>query len=388
MTVDMRPLCLLENGHAAARHLRTTRQRCGVLLLALVIAGCNGSGTAQDNVDDDGQASAETETLPTPVEVAVVAEGDIAAVYTGTATLEADGEAEIMAKVGGELVALLVNEGDTVAQGQPVARMDDRRLRLEVRRTRANLDKTRQDYQRNLELHEKGLLPAGTYEGLKYDLDALAAAHELAKLELSHATVRAPFAGTISERLVKAGNTIPANSPVFRLTDLDPLVAYLYVPEREFSKLGPGQPVGLSLDALPDRQFTGHVARISPVIDPQTATFKVTVELDDSAGRLKPGMFGRLSVEYERRENVPLVPRVALLADEVVPSVYVVEDGVALRREIVTGYSSNGYFEVVDGLVPGDQVVVIGQSGLKPNSRVHVIPPGESVARIQRPDDA
>ncbi|MEO1574749.1 MAG: efflux RND transporter periplasmic adaptor subunit, partial [Pseudomonadota bacterium] len=344
-------------------------------------------GQSGDESAAEGSDDKEEEVLPTPVELAAVTTGDISAVYSGTATLEADGEAMIMAKVGGELVTLLVNEGDFVDEGQPVAKLDDARLALEVKRTRANLEKTRQDYERNVELHSKGLLPAGTYEGLKYDLDALRAAHDLAQLELSYATVRAPFSGTISERLVKAGNTVTANQSIFRITDLDPLIAYLYVPEREFSKLGVDQPVSMTLDALPGQAFSGHVSLISPVIDPTTATFKVTVQLSDSEGRLKPGMFGRVSVEFDTRKNVPLVPRVALLADEVTPSVFVVSDGVAKRREISVGYTSNGHFEVVDGLSPGEQVVVIGQNGLKQDALVHVIPPGESVAKIKPKKD-
>lgn len=351
-----------------------------VAVVALGLAACGSQG--EEDAATDTEEDAE-EVLPTPVELAAVTTGDISAVYTGTATLEADGEAMIMAKVGGELIELLVNEGDSVTEGQPVARIDDARLRLEVKRARANVEKTRQDYDRNVELHSKGLLPAGTYEGLKYDLDALRAAHQLAQLELSYATVRAPFSGTISERMVKAGNTVTANQSIFQITDLDPLIAYLYVPEREFSKLGVDQPVSVTLDALPGQTFLGHVARISPVIDPATATFKVTVQLTDSEGRLKPGMFGRVSVEFDTREDVPLVPRVALLADEVTPSVFVVTDGVAKRREISIGYTSNGHFEVVDGLSPGEQVVVIGQNGLKQDALVHVIPPGESVAKIK-----
>ena len=352
-------------------------------LLVLGLAACSQGGGDSAEATDENE---KEEVLPTPVELAVVTTGDISAVYTGTATLEADAEATIMAKVGGEIVSLLVSEGETVTEGQAVARLDDDRLTLEVKRTRANLEKTRQDYARNVELHSKGLLPAGTYEGLKYDLDALQAAHELARLELSYATVRAPFDGTISERLVKAGNAVTANQGIFRITDLDPLVAYLYVPEREFSKLAVDQPVSMTLDALPEQRFSGHIAMISPVIDPNTATFKVTAQLTDSAGRLKPGMFGRVSVEFDKRRNVPMVPRIALLADEVTPNVFVVKDGVAKRREISVGYSSNGFFEVLDGLVPGDQVVVIGQNGLKQDAVVHVIPPGESVAKIKPRD--
>ncbi len=364
----------------------------GVALLGL--AGCGqANGDAGDDAAD-GEAEVEEqkedeeeEVLPTPVEVAAVEIGDIQAVYTGTATLEADGEATVMAKVGGELLELLVHEGDFVEAGQVVARVDDARLRLEVMRSKANLDKARQEYQRNIELHEKGLLPAGTFESLKFDLDALKAAHELAKLELSYTSVKAPITGTISERLVKAGNTIAANTGVFRITDLDPLLAYLYVPERDYEKLAKGQPVRMSVDAIPSTVFSGEVQLISPVIDPNSGTFKVTAAVKDASGRLAPGMFGRVNVVYDTRESVPLIPRVALLDVNSDASVFIIEDDVAKRRMVTTGYSSGPNIEVLTGLEAGEKVVVIGQSGLKQDARVQVIEPGASVARIRPKSD-
>ncbi|MFK7886109.1 MAG: efflux RND transporter periplasmic adaptor subunit [Gammaproteobacteria bacterium] len=351
------------------------------LALSFALIGCGGKPSPA--AEDAPKEEKKEEVLPTPVELATVRTGDISAIYTGTATLEADGEAMVMAKVGGELVALLVNEGDRVEAGQPVARLDGDRLALEVKRAKANLEKTRQEYERNVELHQKGLLPAGTYEGLKYDLDALKAAYELARLELSYTTVRAPIAGIISERMVKAGNTVNASQGIFAVTDLEPLLAYLYVPERQFSKLKKGQGVVMTVDALPNQSFEGRVQLISPVIDPTTATFKVTAEINDASEQLKPGMFGRVHVEFDTHQNVPLVPRVALLNTDTESAVFVVEDGVAKRRPIRVGYTSNGDIEVTDGLSAGEQVVVIGQNSLKQDALVHVIPPGESVAKIK-----
>ena len=377
-------------GHQGITHMAHTNKNWLLLLVSLAILGLSGCGqtsSGSDGTTDDEASSEETqdeeEALPTPVEVATVTIGDIQAIYSGTASLEADGEATVMAKVGGEILELLVQEGDAVDAGQVVARLDDARLRLEVMRSKANLDKARQEYQRNIELHEKGLLPAGTFEGLKFDLDALKAAHELARLELSYTSVKAPIAGTISERLVKAGNTIAANTGVFQITDLDPLLAYLYVPERDFQKLAKGQPVRMTVDAIPDTVFEGEIQLISPVIDPETGTFKVTAAVKDNSGRLAPGMFGRVSIIYDTRYEVPLVPRVALLDTNNEASVFVIENELAQRRQVTTGYASGPNVEVLSGLSAGDRVVVIGQSGLKQDAKVQVIEPGASVARIR-----
>ena len=112
--------------------------------------------------------------------------------YSGTATLEAEADAEIIAKVGGEVRRILVEEGDHVKSGQVLAVLDDRQLRLQAAQTRAALAKAERDFNRQVELHQKGLVSAGAFEGLKYDLDNQRAADDLASLSLSYSEIRAP----------------------------------------------------------------------------------------------------------------------------------------------------------------------------------------------------
>lgn len=337
-------------------------------LSLLLAAGCGSESRGETDSPGNGE-----ETPPIPVEVAQVRRGDVFAVYSGTATVEAYREAEVVAKVGGEVRSLAVEEGDRVAAGQVLATLDGERLKLELEQARANLAKLEQDYRRNVELHEKGLLAAGAFENLKFDLDALKAAYELAKLEYGYTTITAPIDGVVSERMVKVGNTIAANTPVFRITDLDPLVAYLHVPEREFSKLAPGQQAELAIDAIPGKRYTADVVRISPVVDAGTGTFKVTLEVEDPAGEIKPGMFGRVGIVYDRRPDSLLVPRVAVMEDEAGDSVFVVRDGEVERRRVETGFVWRDELQIAAGLDDDERVVTVGQAGLRDGARVEVI---------------
>ncbi|WP_405239596.1 efflux RND transporter periplasmic adaptor subunit [Lentisalinibacter orientalis] len=353
------------------------------LLGALLLAGCGGPG------DSGAGASAgaaedekETEKAAIPVEVAAVARDDIFAVYSGTAALEAFAEAEVVAKVGGEIREVLAEEGETVQRGQVLARLDGDRLRLELEQARANLARAEQEYQRNTELHEKGLLAAGAFENLKFELDALRAAWRLARLEYSYTEIRAPIDGVVSERHVKVGNTISANTPMFRVTDLEPIVSYLHVPEKEFGKIEQGQPVFITIDALPGERFRGAVERISPVVDAGTGTFKVTVEVDEEDTALKPGMFGRLDIVYDSRPARLLVPRPAVVETESGPAVYVVRDGVVERRPVQTGIAWQNHMEIVSGVEESEQVVVVGQSGLRDGARVKVVADEETAMQL------
>ncbi len=336
------------------------------LLCVLLVGAC------QPDQPSEAENS-EEETRPIPVETSAPVRGDVYAMYTGTAPIEAFAEADVIAKVGGEVRELLVEEGDDVSKGQVLARLDGERLRLELNESEAKLRKLQRDYERNIDLKAKGLISDGDFEKIKFEMEALEAAFNLASLELDYTQIRAPIDGVVAQRFVKLGSTIREGEALFEVTSLDPLVAYLHVPEREYRNIDPGQPVGIEIDALPAETIVAAVSRVSPVVDPQTGTFKITVEIVDEERRIKPGMFGRISVVYDVHENALQVPRSAIIEDQAMTSVYIVEDGRAIRRAVQTGFSNRGMVEVVSGLEDDERVVTVGQSSLKQDSHVTVI---------------
>jgi membrane fusion protein (multidrug efflux system) len=344
-----------------------------MLLLSACQQGGDAAATNQDN---------EEESAPIPVEIASPIRGDILAVYSGTAPIEAFAEADVIAKVEGEIREVLVEEGDDVDEGQILARLDGDRLRLELNESQARLRKMQRDFERNRELRKKGLLSEGDFEKLRYDLEALQAAFNLARLELDYTQIRAPIAGIVSERYIKLGNTIRVGEPAFRVTSFDPLVAYMHVPEREYRRLGPGQPVQIEIDALAGQEIYAAVTRVSPVIDPATGTFKITIEIRDDERRIKPGMFGRMNIVYDRHADVLQVPRSAVIDELGSEFVYIVEDGKALKRFVQTGYGDAGMLEIVEGIDESDKVVVVGQIGLGNDALVSIVNalPAETVA--------
>jgi membrane fusion protein (multidrug efflux system) len=157
------------------------------------------------------------------------------------------------------------------------------------------------------------------------------------------------------------------------VVDAARLRAELHAPERQLSRLRPGQPVILSVDALPGRSFAARVARIAPTIDARTATFKLTVELEDAGGELKPGMFARVGVIFEKRSNVLSIPAAALLENSREPTVFVVDNGVAAPRRVSLGLNHDGRVEIISGLRDGDQVVISGQNSLQPGLGVRIV---------------
>jgi membrane fusion protein (multidrug efflux system) len=344
-------------------------RRAALVALAVLLSACQEDAGEKD-------AESEDEGPAIPVEIATPTRGDIFATYSGTAPIEAFADAQVIAKVGGEVRQIHVEEGDDVVAGQVLLRLDGDRLRLEAQQAEANLLKLQRDFQRHVDLKDRSLISAGDFEKIQYEMEALEATANLAKLELSYTEIRAPIDGVVSQRYVKIGNTIDAGEPTFQVTSLEPLVSYLHVPEREYRRIEPGQTANIAVDALQGTRFIATVARISPVVDPLTGTFKITVEVTDSSRRLKPGMFGRISIVYDRHENVMQIPRNAVIQEAGEPAVFVVEGDTAQRRVVRTGYIEGGRIEIVEGLADDEQFVLVGQTGLREGSKVSVINAG------------
>jgi membrane fusion protein (multidrug efflux system) len=155
----------------------------------------------------------------------------------------------------------------------------------------------------------------------------------------------------------------------------------VHVPEKEFRKLAAGQTADVVVDALGGQHFTGRIARISPTVDPQTGTFRAEVEVPDPSRHLKPGMFARVNIVYERRENALQLPRTAILDADGEQSVFVVANGKAEQRRIHTGLANNGWVEVLRGLKGTERVVVVGQAGLKSGTVVKVVDDTQPAAK-------
>jgi len=375
--------------------------RISLLALALAaLAACGGGGKGKE--ETAGQASV-------PVEVATASQQSITANYSGTATLEAVGDAQVVAKTSGIVLQLLVEEGMHVQKGQLLARLDDDTARNKLAQASATLKKAQASYDKADKGFALKITPKADYDSTKYDLEAQTAIVEGAQLDLSYTRIVAPISGVIAKRSVKLGNLVQVNQSLFQIVDLDPLQAVLNVPERDLDTLKAGQPVRMNVDALSNKAFGGSIARIAPVVDAASGTFRVTCEFRDSTQTLKPGMFGRIEVTYDQRHNALVVPRNAIVEEDGENSVYVIEPApakpakddkdkagdkakgksgeavaaeaakpalpgfVAKRRVVKTGYAEGDRIEIRDGLADGERVITIGRNAVREGTEVQVL---------------
>src|ERR1700759_4024853 len=198
-----------------------------------VLSACNTDGKAAQTKPATVDA--------VPVEVAAAARAPISANYSGTASLVADHEAQVVAKTSGVIKKLYVEEGDTVKAGQLLAEIDDLDARSKVASAEAQMHKSEATFAHAEAAIPKQLIPQFEYEQDKYDLQDKRAAMESARLQLEYTRVLAPVDGIIAERSVKVGNMMQANQNVFKIVGMDPLQAVLNVPERRLGILKPPQ---------------------------------------------------------------------------------------------------------------------------------------------------
>jgi len=351
--------------------LKNTAITITAALLTVSLTGC-GVGEAKTNIDE------ATDSTPLPVEVVMAHKAEIFATYHATSNIASDVDAPVTARVDGEVTEILVEEGDQVKEGQILARLDGDRLRLEMQKAKANLDKTTREYERFINLHDRGLVSTAAFDGMKFDMESLRATYELKKLNYNYTFIRAPLSGVVSSRDIKIGQNIRTGDATFRVTDTSELVAYLRIPQSELAKFSPGHVANVKVDAMPELNFKATIARISPTIDARNGTFRVTAYVDNEDGLLAPGMFGRFEIAYEKHSDALLVPANVVLQEDNVSVVYVVDNGAAVRRPIVTGIEENGNVEVLSGLDGSEHIIVTGQNGLRDGSRVLASVPAKS----------
>ncbi len=354
--------------------------------VVLAVAGVLACGGGEEESEDAAQnqrggrpgmgAMARTG-ASIPVEVKTVGRGNIAATLLTYTSLEAERHVDVVSRTQGLVKSILVEEGDRVTEGQPLAQLDTDALELTLREREVNMNSLESNYKRSQELVEQELLSSQEFEQTKFQYEAAATQYESAKLQLEYATIRSPFSGIITERLVEVGNLVNANDVVFRTADLDPLLARIHVPEKDIGQVRPGQSVRINVEGS-EQTHTGRVSLISPIVDPESGTVKVTVEIRDRMVTLRPGMFTTVNLVIAIQENVLQVEKKALVAEAEGSYAFLFQDGTAEKRLLEIGIAEGDYVEVLSGLSDGDSIITVGQEGLRNGAPVRIagqIPP-------------
>lgn len=346
-----------------------------VLFLAVSMSGWIGCGERANGSAEDleGDETAQEEEKAIPVEVTELTRGPIEAVLHFSADLEAEEAVPVFARAANHVVRLLVEEGDRVEKGQLMVVLESDEQRNAVQRIESQLDKAQRDFERQQNLYDQALVSEQVFIESRYELEQLQLNLDDARRQLSYTQVRAPIAGTVTQRMVKVGDQVNLNQHLFDLVDFDSLVVRLFVPESDLSRVAVGQQVRLTSQALPDRVFLGQVARVAPIVDPQTGTVKVTADVPAESGLL-PGLFLEADLVTAVRTDALLVPKRSLVLDEDQAFVFRLGDDQTVEKILARPVlEDSSWIEVREGLEVGDRIVIAGQAGLKNGDRVRLV---------------
>jgi len=340
---------------------------CVFLVIGIVSSGC-GDKQASGNNPGEGRMSAGRDSqlsAAIPVQVAPVKRGEISLFLMQTTTIEAERQVDILAKVSGQVIKLPAEEGMRVKEGDLLAKLDEAELRIDFMQTRASMETDKAMLERAQNMLEKNLIAEENYETTRLQYESSKAAHEAARLQLEYTSIRAPFNGVVTARNIELGQRVNVNQSLFIIADFNPLRAKIYVPEKDIGRIFEGQGAKITIEAEPGLEFSGEVKMVSPVVDPSSGTSKVTIDIEDDKGKLKPGMFASVFITTDTHINALIIQKKALIIESDRDQVYIYKDAKAHKVNLQVGFTSGENVEVLSGLQEGDLVVIAGQDGLR-----------------------
>lgn len=331
------------------------------------------------------------------VGVATVERGDIIKTLDITGIVHFIANTTVSSEVSAQVKSIDVRDGQPVKQGQTLLTFDDTTIRAAADQARGNLQKdeatlvfNKNDFEINAPLLKTGSISQSTYDQklslyqnavgqVESDKGALAKAEE----DLRHTIVNAPITGVLSNRYVEKGDWVSTAGKLFQISDYSTVYIETFLSDKEVAKLnvnevrqtGEGGEAEIAVDSLPGKKFTGKVGYIQTVTN-QNRLFEVRIYIENRDMQLLEGMYARARVVFKRVPNVVRVPIDALLeqirSDQANTVVRVGKGEVAQISPVKIGHIDASYAEVLDGLQPGDRVVVQGKEILSDGQHLEV----------------
>lgn len=357
------------------------RETVGLSLLVLAVACGDARGEAggpkgKNGGGGPGGGRGSAATRPSPVEVVTVARGTLARTTTVAGQLEPLRSVGVNAQLSGALLSVSVEEGNSVREGQVLAKVDARELEAQVKSAEAALELAESAAKRSDELWRQRIITAPEYERDRAALASAQATLDQLRTRLGYAVIRSPISGVVTEKRLQAGDIVSPQTRLFSVADMSMLVSRVMVSELEVPLLRPGAVVDVSVDALSGARVPGRIRRIFPSADSATRLVPVEVALSGSAlNQLRPGYTIRATFRLGARDDAMLIPTRAVMGPAGARSVVVVRQGKGERRAVRVGSDIDGQTEVFEGLALGDTVVVAGQALLRDGAAVRVVPP-------------
>ena len=306
---------------------------------------------------------------PTKVTAHIVEVGSGSTPVILAGTVLPNEQVDVTSEVSGKIVSINFSEGSQVSRGSVLARLNDSELRASLSRAESRLKLAELNQKRHEALLAREAVSPAEYEVAVSELEVARAEIELLKAQIEKTVIRAPFSGRIGLRQISVGSYVTPAAVIATLQDLDPLKIEFSIPETYSSRVSRGMLFYYTIDGS-DVRRSARVYAIEPGLDVSNRTLTVRALSPNSGSNIMPGQFAAVEMLTGRREPLPLVPTQAIIPTMDGEQVYVVAGGTALIRPVTTGARSESFIEIVEGLAPGDTVIVEGIQTINEGSPV------------------
>lgn len=341
--------------------------------LITIVAVAVLAGAAWYQTRPSASPSPERPAEPVAVETARVAVGTVVEDLRALGSLRPNEAVTVSSEIAGRVERIAFAEGQSVRVGEILVELDAAILQAEAAKARSELTLARANHARAEALASKGLGTLRARDEARAGLQAAQAEVALAQARLQKTVIRAPLSGVVGLRSVSAGAYVTPGQRIVELADVDPLKVDFRVPELALPALRAGQPIRVTVDALPGKSFEGEIDAIDPIVDVAGRAIRLRASIPNRGRELLPGLFARVQIVVERREAALLIPESAVFAEGNQRFVYRVLDGRAALTAVELGQRRPGQVEVRKGLARGDVVVTAGHQKLREGAAVELV---------------
>ncbi|SKC83195.1 efflux RND transporter periplasmic adaptor subunit [Maledivibacter halophilus] len=364
-----------------------------ITLIMSVVTACG----SKKSVNSNEKAVKQEQYVPVAVEE--VQEKTISKEITFSGKVHANKEVMVVPKIPGKIASIKNNVGAKVQKDSVLFTLDKDDVQKQVEKARKTVDAAKANYiktkesienakanfERTKELYEQGAVSKSQYEQAELaasdsSLAAVRAQYEQAEIALNQAldslkdtSVKSPIDGIVSVVNIEEGEMASNAQPAMTIIDMDKVYVELDIAENIINDLYLGQEVVVEIPSAYDETITGKIDRLSPAADPRTQLYSVRVYIENKEHKIKPGMFSKIKLNTEVRENVIAVKSESVLQKEGKIVVYLVEDNKAVEREVKIGLDTGNLIEIVEGINKGETIITKGQNYVENGSIVKVV---------------
>ena len=280
---------------------------------------------------------------------------------------------ELVSKISGSIEEVMVQEGDSVKEGDVLARIESDDYRIALERAQAAYQLAKADFERDEKVYEQGVIPPAELDMRETNMQTAKADLENARLMYDRCTITAPMDGVIRRLDAKVGLYLGIGDPIGRILQLDRVKAVIGIPESDITAVRTLDEIDITIQALDDRKITGRRHFVSTSPENAARLYRLELEIDNPDHAILPGMFLRANIIKKSRENALAIPFYSIISRNDEQFIYVEQKGIVRKRNVKTGIMEKWMVEITDGLSSGELVVVEGHRDVEDGQTVKVV---------------